>query len=146
MLSSENERVNLACAVLRVALGGMWLSHAGLKWFVFSVPGFASWLEGLGLPGLFAWPVFLMEVFGGLAILLGFYGRIASLALLPVLAVATWTHLPNGWLFQNAGGGWEYPVFLALASLVHALLGDGKYAIAPKQGEPCVKLAKGLVS
>ena len=31
---------------------------------------------------------------------------------------------------QRPEGGWEYPVFLVAASLVEALLGDGRYALA----------------
>lgn len=115
--------------IVRVALGVMWISHAGLKWFVFTVPGFAGWLESQGLPGFMAWPVFLLEALGGLCILLGFYGRQISLLLLPVLLVATFTHIPIGWLFTNAGGGWEYPVFLIAASVAHGLLGDGALAL-----------------
>ena len=115
--------------LLRIALGVMWLAHAQLKWFVFTIPGMAGWLESQGLPGFMAWPVFLMEVIGGLMILFGFYGRYASSALLPILLVATWTHLPNGWVHTNEGGGWEFPVFLVFASLAHILIGDGKYAI-----------------
>jgi putative oxidoreductase len=48
---------------------------------------------------------------------------------LPVLAVATWVHLPNGLIFSNANGGWEYPVFLMIASVVQALIGDGALAL-----------------
>jgi putative oxidoreductase len=38
-------------------------------------------------------------------------------------------HAPNGWVFSAPNGGWEYPVFLALAALVQALLGDGALAL-----------------
>jgi putative oxidoreductase len=76
-----------------------------------------------------AWPVFLLELLGGLAILLGLYGRYVSLALVPVMAVAMSTHVPNGWLFTSSGGGWEYPAFLVAASLAHSLLGDGACAV-----------------
>ena len=51
------------------------------------------------------------------------------LALLPVLIGATWVHAGNGWVFSNQGGGWEYPVFLIVASVVQALLGSGAYAV-----------------
>ena len=115
--------------IVRVALGVMWLSHAGLKWFVFTVPGFAGWLDSQGLPDFMAWPVFLLEALGGLCILLGFYGRQVSLLLLPVLLVATSTHLANGWVFTSAGGGWEYPVFLIAVSVAHVLMGDGAFAL-----------------
>lgn len=114
--------------VLRLALAAMWLSHAWLKPFVFTLDGFAQFLASQGLPSFMAWPVFLAEVAGGLAILAGFYGRYVSAALVPVMAVAMWTHVPNGWLFTNANGGWEYPAFLIAASVAHWLIGDGALA------------------
>lgn len=115
--------------LLRLALGLMWLAHGSMKLSVFTVAGFAGWLEQLGLPGWAAGPVIAVEIIGGIAIVLGLFGRWISLALVPVLAVALWTHVPNGWLFTNAGGGWEFPAFLIAASLVHALLGDGDWAL-----------------
>lgn len=121
-------RIDFGAILLRVSLGTMWIAHALMKYIVFTLPGFSQWLEGQGLPGVMAWPVVLMEITGGTAIILGFHGRYVSLILLPVLLVATSTHIPNGWLFTNTGGGWEYPVFLIMASLCHALIGDGRLA------------------
>lgn len=117
-------------ALLRLALGSMWISHALMKVFVFTVAGFAAWLGQKGLPGFMAGPVILLELLGGIAILLGLQGRWVSLALLPVMATALSTHLDNGWLFTNAGGGWEYPLFLMVASLAHGLMGDGALALS----------------
>lgn len=37
-------------------------------------------------------------------------------------------HLPNGWVF-SANGGWEYPVFWAVASAASALIGPGAFAL-----------------
>ena len=54
-----------------------------------------------------------------------------SLALVPVLLGAAWfAHSANGFFFNAPNGGWEYPVFLIAASIVLALLGDGRYALA----------------
>jgi putative oxidoreductase len=114
--------------LLRVALGAMWIAHALLKVLVFTLPGTAKFFESVGLPGVLVYPVVAAELLGGIAILLGFYGRQVSLLLLPVLAGAAWVHLPNGWLFTAANGGWEYPVFLLAASVAHWLVGDGAYA------------------
>jgi putative oxidoreductase len=125
-----------AAALLRLALGGMWLSHAWLKLGVFTMPGFGSFLVQQGLPPALAWPVVLAEVAGGVLILLGVGGRWWSLALLPILAGATLVHAGNGWVFSAPNGGWEYPVFLMAMSLVHALLGDGRYALRPALGLP----------
>lgn len=117
-----------AAALLRIALGTMWISHALLKVLVFTLPGTAKFFDGVGLPGVLAYPLVAVELAGGIAILLGFYGRQVSLLLAPVLAVVVWVHWPNGWLFTNANGGWEYPLFLMAASMVHGLLGDGRWA------------------
>lgn len=130
MKTTSVEQMGHGAFLLRLALGFMWISHALLKWHVFTLPGFAQWLDGKGLPGFMAWPVFLLEISGGTAIVLGFFGRYVSLLLLPILVVATGTHIPNGWVFTNAGGGWEYPVFLIVASLAHYLLGDGPLAVS----------------
>lgn len=119
--------------ILRLGLGSMWIAHALLKWYVFTIPGLAGWLESQGLPAFMAWPVFLLELTGGVMILIGFYGRYISVLLMPILLGATWIHFSNGWVHTNEGGGWEYPVFLLFASLAHALLGDGRLAIRSKQ-------------
>ncbi len=114
--------------LLRLSLGTMWIAHALLKLVVFTLPGTAQFFAGIGIPGWLAYPVFAAELIGGLAILLGVYARQVSLALVPVMAAAAWVHLPNGWVFSNANGGWEYPVFLAVASIALWLLGDGAAA------------------
>lgn len=119
----------LGITVLRVSLGLMWIAHALLKWFVFTLPGTAQYFTSIGLVGWLAYPVFAAELLGGIALLLGIYARQAALALVPIMAVATWVHLPNGWVHTSSGGGWEYPAFLIAASIALWLLGDGAAAI-----------------
>lgn len=116
-------------ALLRVALGTMWIAHALLKLFVFTLPGTARFFASVGLPGTLAYPVFAAELLGGAAILLGWYARQSALLLLPVMAVATLVHLPHGWVFTAQGGGWEYPAFLMAASLAVWLNGDGAWSL-----------------
>lgn len=119
----------LGISLLRFSLGVMWMAHALLKLFVFTLPGTASFFASIGLPGWFAYPVFAVELLGGMAIVLGFYARQVSLALLPILLGAVWVHLPNGWVHTSAGGGWEYPLFLSISSVVLWLVGDGAVAL-----------------
>lgn len=125
-------RLDTARLLLRASLGTMWLSHAWLKYGVFTMAGFSGFLAQQGLPTALAWPIVLAEVVGGLLILAGWQGTRASLALLPILAGAFAIHWPNGWVFSASGGGWEYPAFLAAMSLLHALVGDGRFAIAAR--------------
>jgi putative oxidoreductase len=114
--------------LLRIALGVMFVAHAGLKFFVFTMPGFAGYLGSLGLPSLLAWPIVLAEFVGGAALILGVQARLASLALLPIMLGALAVHLPNGWAFSAPKGGWEYPAFLIIAQVTHLLAGDGAWA------------------
>ena len=73
--------------------------------------------------------MFAAELLGGAALLLGIYARQVALLLLPIMVSAAWVHLPNGWVFSAQGGGWEYPVFLAVASVALWLMGDGALAL-----------------
>lgn len=115
--------------LLRVALGLMWISHALMKYFVFTVPGFAGYLGSLGMPGFLAGPVILAELVGGILIIAGFYARHVSLIMIPVMVGAMSAHIGNGWLFSVPGGGWEYPLYLIVTSFALWLLGDGAFAI-----------------
>lgn len=130
--TQQTEIVSLqphAIALLRVALGVMALAHGLLKVFVFTLPGTVGYFESLGLPGVLAYLTIAAEVGGGVALILGVYTRWVSLALVPVLLGAAWVHMGNGWIFSNPGGGWEFPVFWALALIVQAGLGSGHWVL-----------------
>lgn len=120
-----------ALTLVRIALGTMFVAHALLKFFVFTMPGFAGFLGTVGLPAFLAWPIFLAELVGGLMLIAGVYARWVSVALLPILLGALVIHVPNGWLFSAANGGWEFPAFLIVASVAHILAGDGAFAAKP---------------
>lgn len=118
-----------AAMLLRLALGAAWLSHAFLKLAAFSMPSLAAFLNAGGMPTPIAWPVALLELAGGVLIVLGIHGRVASLALLPLLAGALVAHTGNGWTAAVPGGGWLYPAILMMATLLHVRLGDGAAAL-----------------
>jgi putative oxidoreductase len=119
-----------AALLLRVALGAMFIAHALLKYYVFTLPGTAQFFQSIGLPGALAYATFWAELIGGALILAGVYARWVAVALLPILVGATWAHAGNGWLFTAANGGWEYPAFLTVAAVTLALLGDGRFALS----------------
>jgi putative oxidoreductase len=123
----------LGATILRVSLGAMWIAHALLKLWEFTLPGTAQFFASVGLPGWMAYPVFLAELAGGAALVLGLYARQVALGLLPIVLVATWVHLPNGWVFTSQGGGWEFPAFWTVALLVQAGLGAGAFALDPSR-------------
>lgn len=113
----------IATNLLRVSLGVMYLAHSiVLKYFTFTLAGTAQYFHSIGLPAALAYVVFSAEAVGGVLLLLGIQTRAVALALIPILVGATWVHASNGWVFNASGGGWEYPVFLIIASVVVALL------------------------
>ncbi|HXP76053.1 MAG TPA: DoxX family protein [Stellaceae bacterium] len=126
----DTRTVPYAALVLRLSLGVLFLAHAALKIFVFTPAGTVQYFASLGLPPVLAYLTILGEAGGGAALVLGVYTRMISLALTPLLIGAIVTaHAANGWLFSNAGGGWEFPAFWAATLVVQALLGDGAYAL-----------------
>ena len=126
-----------AALILRVSLGVMFLAHVGLKIFVFSVPGFVGYFGSLGLPAILAYGVIALELFGGLALILGIYASWVAVPLaLEMIGTIVFAHGANGWLFTNKGGGWEYPAFWAIALVALYLLGDGAMAFRPAPRKP----------
>jgi len=118
-----------AALLLRLTLGTMFVAHALLKVFVFTLPGTVQFFESLGLPAALAYITVAAELVGGVLLILGIGSRWVAVALIPFLLGAAWVHLGNGWLFSAPKGGWEYPVFLVIAAVVQALLGDGAFAL-----------------
>ena len=118
-------------ALLRISLGVMLIAHSVvLKYFTFTLPGTAGYFESIGLPGFLAYVVFGMEAVGGILLVLGVRTREVAAALIPILVGAFWVHSGNGWVFSNAGGGWEYPLYLIVLSGAQVLLGEGAFALA----------------
>jgi putative oxidoreductase len=128
---TDNRTAPYAAFLLRLALGIMFLAHGLTKLFFFTPAGTAKFFESVGFAGWFAWPIILFEIVGGVLLLSGVYARVvAAVAAIELFAAST-VHFGNGWSFTNPNGGWEYPVFLAIAAATLALLGDGVFAVKP---------------
>jgi putative oxidoreductase len=125
-----------AATLLRVALGVMFLAHSlVMKLYIFTLAGNAQFFASIGLPAALGYVVFAAEALAGVALVLGVRSREVAVLTLPILLGATWAHSANGWMFAMPNGGWEYPLFLAVAATTVALLGDGAYALSPSRGE-----------
>jgi putative oxidoreductase len=107
-----------------------------------------EWFSGLSFP----WPLGLLgpdlnwvlagtgEIVFGLAILIGFYSRLAALGLLFITFVAIYTvHFDLGWAGWNqidtdAGLGFKVPLMLALMLFTILTQGSGRYSV--KESSP----------
>jgi putative oxidoreductase len=132
---TKPQRIETATFLLRVALGIMYLAHSlVLKLSTYGLAGTAGFFVGVGLPGWLAYVTFAAEAAGGMLLILGVQTRWVVLALMPALLGAIiWVHAGNGWVFTAPNGGWEYPAFLIVVSVVQFLLGDGPYSLAPSE-------------
>lgn len=126
---TKTENNNYGAFLTRLSLGIILLAHGLLKLMVFTIPGTIGYFESLGLPSSVAYLTIFGEVAGGLALILGVYTRLTALLSLPILMGATWAHLGNGWVFNNQGGGWEFPALLVALAIIVAIQGSGAYAI-----------------
>jgi putative oxidoreductase len=117
--------------LLRVSMGILFILHGVyLKAFVFGMTGAGKFFATLDLPEWFAWVVMLYETIGGLALIFGIYARWVALFLgVHLLFAAYLGHAGNGWAFTNKGGGYEFPLFWAIACFTLTLLGDGAHAL-----------------
>lgn len=139
---SRDRNIDLGIGLLRVSLGVMFLAHSVvLKHFTYTLPGTAQYFESIGLPAALAYVVFWMEALGGAALVLGVGTRAVAAALVPVLLGATWAHAGNGWVFSNANGGWEYPLYLTVLAGAQVLLGEGAYALSRVRARPAPRAA-----
>jgi putative oxidoreductase len=122
----------IAALLLRLMLGVLFLVHASLKIFVFTLPGTAHFFESLGLPAPFAYLDVVGEVGIGICLILGIGTRWVALLGVPILIGTIVTvHGAHGFFFSNQGGGWEYPAVWAILLVVQSLLGDGAAALGP---------------
>jgi putative oxidoreductase len=138
---NSNGQADWAAFVLRTGLGIMYLAHSVvLKLITFGLDGTATFFSSIGLPQWLAYVTFLAEAIGGAFLILGVQSRWVALALMPTLLGAIiWVHAGNGWVFTATNGGWEYPAFLLVASLVQVFLGDGAFALS--RSAPLSKLS-----
>lgn len=117
-------------ALLRVVAGIIFLMHGQQKLFEFGIGGVTGMMTGLGVPapGLMAVIVTLVELVGGIALILGAFTRIAALLVaIDVLVAFFLVHMPNGFFASN--GGVELVLILATVGVTLVLTGPGAMAL-----------------
>jgi putative oxidoreductase len=126
----SNSRAACGLTVLRVVVGVVFLMHGWQKMFGFKIPGVTGFMTSLGIPmpGFFAVVVTLVELLGGIALILGVATRVAAVLLAINMTVAILkVHLPHGFFTQ--GGGFEFPLTLLAANICLALAGPGSLSV-----------------
>jgi uncharacterized membrane protein YphA (DoxX/SURF4 family) len=106
----------LGALILRVTLGVLFFIH-GLVKFQGGIENIVGWFESIGLPEFMAYGVTLLEMIGGIALIIGLATRLVSalFALLMIVA-ALKVKLSIGLLGNGQMAGYELDLaFLAMA-------------------------------
>ncbi|WP_316568630.1 DoxX family protein [Neobacillus sp. YIM B06451] len=124
----ENKH-EIGALILRVVLGFLFFYH-GLVKFQGGIENTVGWFSSIGLPGFLAYAVALLELIGGIALVIGLGTRIVS-GLLAVLLIGAIfkVKLAVGLLGNGQMAGYELDLaFLAMA-VVLAITGSKLYSI-----------------
>ena len=119
-------------AIIRFVAGAVVIYHGYGKLFSgFAEPVARNVIAPLGFPMPLAWAYFLgiLEFFGGAALALGFLTRPLALMFTVQLAIVTYWHSGNGYMFTSPRGGWEFPLLLTIIYAAIFFRGAGRCSI-----------------
>jgi putative oxidoreductase len=125
-------------AIIRFAAGAVLIYHGYAKLFLGFAPFVAEKIltpMGFPVPSFWAYLLGIVELFGGAALALGLLTRpLALFFAIQMLFVISW-HSANGYFFNVAGGGWEFPLLLFLLYAAIFFRGAGRCAIDRRIGK-----------
>jgi len=130
---------NWVLTLVRITLGVIFFAHGSQKVFGwFGGPGLKQTLrtltEFVGLPSIIALAAVGAEFFGGVALILGFLGRISALGIaVNMLAAIVMVHGKYGlfmnWFGDRKGHGIEYHLLVIALAIVIIAQGAGAFSL-----------------
>jgi putative oxidoreductase len=121
---------DVAILIARIGVGVVFIAHGWQKLVTFGVAGTAVSFQRMGVPAptVSAWYASLVELLGGVALVVGLAVPVAGLLLLlDMLGAYLFVHAGHG-LFVTKGGG-ELAIGLSAASLLLAAVGAGRFSL-----------------
>ncbi|WP_027415924.1 DoxX family protein [Aneurinibacillus terranovensis] len=122
-------RYEAGALILRLVLGITFFIHGLIK-FHSGIGNIAGWFESMGLPGFAAYVVAIIEVVGGIAMVLGIGTPIVSILFALVLVGAiVMVKGAAGFTGNGKMGGYEFELALLAMSIYLAINGSRLYAL-----------------
>lgn len=121
-----NFKNEIGAFILRVTLGALFLIHGVVK-FQGGIENTVGWFSSIGLPGFMAYGVALLEIIGGVALILGLATRyVSALYALLMIGAILKVKLSLGLLGNGQMAGYEFDLAL-LAMAVFLVITDSKF-------------------
>ncbi|MEC2072551.1 DoxX family protein [Alkalihalophilus marmarensis] len=121
------QKYEVSLLIIRVVLGVTFLIH-GIDKFQMGLGNVARWFESIGIMGFFGYVVAIIELVGGIALLLGVGTRmISALIGFVMLGAIFMVKLPLGFMGAEAAG---YELDVALLAMTAALVISGSKLLA----------------
>lgn len=122
--SNSVKNADLALLFIRIGIGIVFIVAGWGK--LTGIEGVQGFFGDIGIPmaGLMAWVVAIIEFFGGIMVLTGFYPRIPALLLGIIMIVAIFTVK-----MEQGFGSMRVDLLLLLMSIAIFLTGSGNYSI-----------------
>jgi putative oxidoreductase len=113
--------------LLRFTVAGLMLFH-GVGKLMHGVDRIGDMLTQVGMPGWFAFGVFIGEIVAPLLVIAGVWVRLAALVMAANMIVAVWLAHPQDLFALSESGGYrlELQAFFLFCSLAIAWLADGR--------------------
>ena len=124
-------QMQLGLTILRVITGIIFAAHGGQKLFFYGISGVTAAFTGMGVPmaSVVAPIITVVELFGGIALILGLGTSVVALALaVDMLSAILIVHVKIGFFVP----GLEFPLSLVGAALTLAMAGPGAFSVDEK--------------
>ena len=129
LLTATPSQQQLGIAIVRIVTGIVFLMHGWQKVFTYGFPGVTDAFTKMGVPapGLIGPFVAVMELLGGLALIVGLLTRLAALGLMfDMLGAILLVHLAGGFFLP---AGYEFALLLFSCCLGLVLAGPGSLSV-----------------
>jgi putative oxidoreductase len=110
-------KVTIVSTMMRVVLGILFLAH-GISKFQMGLSNVEAWFDSMGVPGFMAYVVAVLELVGGVLLIVGLFTRyVSALFIVMLLGAIVTMKLSAGLLGNSQMAGYELDLSFMLVAM-----------------------------